>query len=642
MASQTYESIMESLGNTIGKCFVSCLALLCVTGCDVSVNLVKSPDTLELQQVLEYYSSREDKEKYMAARFLVDNMPGHRHMRGGYRAFYDMAEKLIDASDTVVSGETLKVLSENYSVDYPFDTEHVTAEFLIDHIDKAFEAWRNGGWAGHLGFDEFCEILLPYTCSNTQPLDQWRDSLYSFALGPIEYMADCKDYYGNPKAAVISIADSLKNYISHHTIQNANHGLHIYDSDLLVKVSGAVCEEYVQMGTLIMRSKGLPVTIDFTPQWPDRQNGHHWISFLGLDGNTVAMDPFFMTPEASFRLYGKYSKVLRRTYSPDPDYMSLLRRHGGDVPRMFRDPFFRDVTEEYSRTYDLKIKLLPGIRTSGRDVYIAVFDNSEWTPVFWGRRCGRKAVFKNMGTDVLYMAMAYREGILVPASVPFHVDVNGIIKYFSSEDANPVAFRLWRKYPMYRHVFKIERLLHGGVISGANHADFSDGEVIAEIPEWPITSGMVKLNQSIPYRYWSFAPPKDTCDMAELFFFENETGGHWRQIIPADSLSELLCDNDQLSYSSVGIFDMGKPMMFDHLSYIRRGDGNSVSPGDVYQLFYWEDSRWILFREYHPEDICIDVEGIPKGRLYYIKNISRGAQNRVFAVEETTKKIEWL
>ena len=56
------------------------------------------------------------------------------------------------------------------------DVKIVTAGFLIQNIDSAFVQWKEGPWARHLDFEDFCEYLLPYRISN-EPLEYWRDML---------------------------------------------------------------------------------------------------------------------------------------------------------------------------------------------------------------------------------------------------------------------------------------------------------------------------------------------------------------------------------------------------------------------------------------------------------------------------------
>ena len=44
------------------------------------------------------------------------------------------------------------------------DCSIITADYLIQNINIAFEDWQRGNWAKGITFNEFCEYLLPYKC----------------------------------------------------------------------------------------------------------------------------------------------------------------------------------------------------------------------------------------------------------------------------------------------------------------------------------------------------------------------------------------------------------------------------------------------------------------------------------------------
>lgn len=50
----------------------------------------------------------------------------------------------------------------------------ITADYLIDNIDKAFDAYDSRPWNRYVSFEEFCETILPYRVGQ-DPLESWRD-----------------------------------------------------------------------------------------------------------------------------------------------------------------------------------------------------------------------------------------------------------------------------------------------------------------------------------------------------------------------------------------------------------------------------------------------------------------------------------
>lgn len=56
------------------------------------------------------------------------------------------------------------------------DIKILSADYLIHNIDHAFRQWKDGYWATHLSFDEFCEYLLPYRVGY-ENVEKWREEL---------------------------------------------------------------------------------------------------------------------------------------------------------------------------------------------------------------------------------------------------------------------------------------------------------------------------------------------------------------------------------------------------------------------------------------------------------------------------------
>ena len=134
----------------------------------------------QLEAVLEHFKESGDREKYLAAEYLIKNMPGHKSMTGEYRLYYDAADSVLRQdlpADSIMDG--LEGLSADFgsAVGFGYDIQNITADYLIKDIDNAFIQWREGEWATHLSFPQFCEWLLPYKIAEFQPLDFWRDTL---------------------------------------------------------------------------------------------------------------------------------------------------------------------------------------------------------------------------------------------------------------------------------------------------------------------------------------------------------------------------------------------------------------------------------------------------------------------------------
>lgn len=606
----------------------------------------------ELEEVLGHFEKGSD--EYNAAAFLIENMPGHKCMTGNYEQFYDEIREYLACGYGLYVTDSLTELSKKYetSIKYEYVAKVISAKYLIKNIEDAVAQWRDGNWAKHLNFDEFCEWLLPYTCSLTQPLIEWRTLLTSYGNEHIEELEQCVEFVDNPIPAVKVINDSLREVMKDQKFKYAFKGFPIYDMDILASLPGASCKNYTETAALLYRSKGIPVAIDFITQWPTREGKHDWTVFPTLRGKVYAFDPFFGIMTYEHNPYAKYAKVFRRTYAPNKEYLDLLRRNDGNVPAIFDSPFFKDVTHQYVEPVDIQVELLSGVEYSGRDLYIAVFDNNEWVPVYWGKRKGRKACFKNLGTNITYIVLGYKNRELVPLSLPFKLDLLGNIEYITHAD-NYVEYDLemWRKYPVLNNVYKVYNYLKGGYIEASNDRNFTSSEIVCRFdsPSW--TSGIADVVQSEPYRYWRCCTgADDTTDFAELHFYSS--GEKAFEVEDAEDSEKQpysnLFDGDPLTNYRVvgngntGYIDYGEPVSMDHISYVRRGDGNAIVPGDKYIIYYWNDYNWVLHSEYIADDVKLCLKDIPSGTLCYIKGVSRGRQNRIFRYNGVEGKLEWL
>ena len=126
----------------------------------------------------------DDAEKRRAAAWLLDNMPYHGTVRSPLQDEYYNRLTAIEHSTAYPECEPLiyALADSVYAVqekgfERVADADAVTAEYLIGNIDHAFDRWRNGSFARHLSFSEFCEWLLPYRLTN-ENLCEWRERLY--------------------------------------------------------------------------------------------------------------------------------------------------------------------------------------------------------------------------------------------------------------------------------------------------------------------------------------------------------------------------------------------------------------------------------------------------------------------------------
>lgn len=600
---------------------------------------------VELEKFLNHYRNGNDKEKIKAAEYIVANMPGHTSMTGDYESYYDELDSLFAAytssSDAVKHIPEISASYDN-KIQYEFDSRIVKADYLINDLEIAFKQWRDGEWAQHLDFEEFCEWLLPYSSGQAHPMDGWRKKMKNKAKYYLDEMHECQDFKGSPRAAICVINDTLKTMIEKQTWNHQSYGHCIHRLETFVKLPAATCDEYAGCAVRVLRSKGIPVCIDFTPQWPGRFAGHCWCSFPNLRGKTTMFSPFGANPDYPHFANTTFAKVYRKTYAANREYLTLLKEHNGDVPKISPDVFFKDVTSNYVETTDIKVKLLNNITLLNNDVYIALFDNHEWKAAFWGKARFRYAYFTEMGRNITYIVLGYTKSGITPVSHPFYVDFEGNITEFKANHNKKQNVELWRKFPMHQHVMKVNEVIRGGYIQGSNDQSFLKNETVAFLPEWSLTSGHVEVLQNKPYRYWRLCGNSSReCDMAELYF--RDYNGNFIAPINTSELTDgdPLTNYKAIQDSLISVIDFGKPITLKEIAYIRRGDGNAIIPGDNYEIYYWDNAKWNLHTIETADDIVLKIKNLPYGTLYYIKGITRGEQARIFTWNNTTNEIVW-
>jgi hypothetical protein len=360
----------------------------------------------ELERVLQHY--RNDSLRLKATVFLIENMPGHySHSDTAYMNRYYAA---IDSIAVIYKNEEENVKDslfrqtvhqfDHLRQNLVEDIHIIQADYLINHIDRAFHSWEKGNWAQQLNFDEFCEYLLPYKVCETQSLDNWRDymSIYgdTLALTQIQYR---RLYKNSAYMACLKMNWSLRDSIRKR-INNENNHISIRKISTLLKVPYGICEDYNIMALALMRAHGIPVMMDFTPQWPIQNLGHSWLSLMETSGKKIVFEGAENEPGYPHKEDHPIAKVFRRTYAKNRE-MEDIYRSEKYVPPTFALPFFKDVTEEYQATVDIEIQ----VKCSGKHgyAYLSVFDNASWTPIHWGKIKNKKVRFKKMGKRAVYL-----------------------------------------------------------------------------------------------------------------------------------------------------------------------------------------------------------------------------------------------
>jgi hypothetical protein len=399
---------------------------------------------------------------------------------------------------------------------------------------------------------------------------------------------------------------------------------------------------------------GIPVTWEFTPQWAYRALGHDWNTVRDKNGRYIPFIICEIKPGEPNKPGERMAKAYRHTYEWRPESL-IVTAPEEEAPSLFRNPFLRDVSSGNFEGADVSIHLKPPYGKC-RYAYLSVWDNRNWYPIQWAE-WNQPAVFTGMGRDIVYLPVCYRNRRLSPCQSPFILTRQGGVRLLEADTIRRQTLELTRKYPLINR-WVIERM-KGGQFHGANRPDFSDAVHLHAIPNHPeMVFHEVYPGQPCQYRYYRYlSPPGGSCNIAELEFYGADgkritgemigTPGSYDED-PARTFDKAF-DGDVLTFFDAADkdkdgawagMDFGKKTALTKIRYLPRNDDNNVVPGQLYELFYWEDAGWASLGRQMAADYVLHFENAPLNALFLLRNLSKGKEERIFTYENG-KQVWW-
>lgn len=607
----------------------------------------------EWEKVMAHYQN--DSLKTRAARFLIGNMLGKYYLTGAkvdrFHAFIDSVYQIRQAEyDEKSLYEAFRKQEGRAHRDIRRETdlEHLTAAYLIRQIDEAFEVWKKP-WNEHLTFDEFAEWVLPYRLGN-ELREDWRP------LYREKFASALSDTCLSAKTACREINARLMALPIHIFLSS------VRPSDIrpssLQHIKFGLCEDYASLAVFAMRSAGIPVAIEFIPHWGTKNNNHTFNVVYNNDGRMYDFSGGEQQPGEHLSRFTGIPKVYRRTYGLQPSRLALFEE-GEELPPFFRNPCLQDVTEQYPfiHTVNIAVPLFPQ-HPDKKLAYLCVFDPAGWIPVDCGRLRGDQVLFHNVGPGIMYQAACYEKGRLTPVSPPFFADTTGQLHPVKPSEEK-ITLTLERKQQEAANLAYIPPTLVGSRFQGSDDPDFrraDDLYVFTTPPTFKYTQ--VEVHPRKAYRYYRYLSSDQTQgNMAEVEFYEAGSvhplkgrviGTEETSLYHPEAVKEHVFDGDALTYfhtrdtlSWAGLA-LDRPVRIDRIRYIIRNDDNGVRKGNLYELFYIDRrGAWCSAgRKKATHDDCIRFEAVPAATLYWLRNLTRGKEERIFTYEGG-KQIWW-
>lgn len=597
----------------------------------------------ELEKVLRHYS--DDSLKLAAARWLIVNMPGH----------YSFDGPQVDMLDSIF--RPLKSYAVNFSLDPEVverwnsqsfadftrkdHVRYIKADMLIRNIDMAFQEWQNRKWNHNLTFDEFCELLLPYTLGDAR-LSDWRTEYASHYRPKLD-----SAYSGDDVVEAASVL--LRIIQSEGWIYNAQLITPHLDPSLLLDVRIGYNRDFIDMLVYAMRACGIPVAIDQLLISPDNKNSHKWI--VVKDDETGRYIPFgvdSMEPNRNIHPHDgrKKGKVYRTTYARQNDHIKQFENIRS-LPLRVVNPNIIDVSTEYFEPDSVKIHA----DSQGEDVYLALPVMDEWRPIDAGRKEGDSVTFYNYEAGVYYVPVIPKDNLFYPCGYPFFKSGNGQNIVLEPNVNKTVRIKMTRLMPM--RPITLSRIISdmvGVVIEADTNEDFSNPDTILVVRDTIVDR---RHRYAIPYPNKTYgyirytAAPGQQVSLAELEFYADKAETMNISYTVPDPVVErsgpqYLYDKNYESRFTIPVSDasfimkLSRPTQIKSMRLTARNDGYFAVPGNEYRLYYLDGANgWI-----NTGDSCMaDKEGtlsflVPENALLKLRDITDGLDYQVFTVQK--------
>ena len=589
---------------------------------------------VELEKVLEHY--RTDPEKLEAARFLIRNMPGWYSYEGNE---LDSIHHLLVG---VCEGRSISKREKNKwnrisfdSLSKIYDAQVITAEYLIDNIDLAFEVWRKYPWNRNLPFDDFCELILPYRIAD-EPLSDWRKLYYEDYGTLLDSL-----YKGSDVIEASKIIDGKLRKL-----------YYIYNTDFRVPHLNAVflyhnrigyCREACDLTIYAMRACGIPVATDYFVYSPDYQHYHCWTMLRDTTGTFLQFG--FNEFEAShdtLRHDGrKKGKVYRYCFGMQADKNSGTSGNRQLSP-VLKNRFVKDVTSEYFGSNDTTIP----IQMSGEQyIYLGIFSPGGWIPIDMALGNAGKVTFRDIEPDVIYQTLYQGDGgKLYPAGYPFISKTGGgFVLLKPNIDLMEEAI-LKRKMPQQKTIAEwAYRAIIGAKVEAADDLSFMQADLLWQFED-TLTTNYYVLTPLLrkKYRYVRYvAPIGKRMELAELALFKDsfcKEKVRLRRINSIEPIAKLeyVTDGNILTYfqardtSCYLAYDLGESTLIERIVFSPRNDDNYIWPGDNYELFYQDGiNGWKSLGSKVATEREIDFL-VPQNALLWLRNRTKGREEQVF------------
>ena len=405
----------------------------------------------EIEKVLDYYKN--DPLKLKAAIYLIENMPFHftkeEYFLSPEREKYipDIT-RFKDKFEVKRHCDSIKKAAYQLVCQNKYDISTIKSDYLIENLELAFSL-REKTWVRDIPFDDFCRYILPYR-AQVEKSSSLRKHFMDKYLPLLDSICPT-----NSLDAFLIVHQQLK-----REIRYATTGSPLYPTvEETFRAGFGDCSGLCNLTIAIMRSVGIPVTVDHT-LWVKMNLGHSWCSVLN-EGKFYCFNPGETDPiEYVELLNNTYNRIPAKVYRDrfDPFLPSKGSLKDDGYLTYLKNGLSHDVTKEYlGKTIDIINPIEKNYPNKSPMVYLCTFNCNYWQPLAIGEKRKGEYVFEDVVGDNIFIIADSPDGqSLRFVSAPFYVDTAGNIKKFIPDFQKDIQyvfpkkkFNLFGGYDLY-------------------------------------------------------------------------------------------------------------------------------------------------------------------------------------------------
>lgn len=172
--------------------------------------------------------------------------------------------------------------------------------------------------------------------------------------------------------------------------------------------------------------------------------------------------------------------------------------------------------------------------------------------------------------------------------------------------------------------------LEGIIVEGSDNEKFSRVDTVFILGETnKLYYEIMNLHPNKQYK-WYRVKGRPNYFLGELYFINAKN-----EILQGqtDSLKCTAIDGNPLTNFHLHEYltiHFDSAVNVNKLVCLPRNDGNGIYPGNVYELFYFEQDGWQSLGVQEGYKFYLEYENVPGNALYWLRNLTTGVEERIF------------